>query len=112
LCQRRLVDPLGHRLPQHFHPFAVKMFEIARAMEDVAGAGGTNGGAQIEEASTLADGGGADQRPYGVALLGHTFLRVAGGTAHDITLDRHLRREQPVGRQRRRKIHDKNGRAR
>ena len=51
LCQR-LIKPLRYRLPQHFHPFSIEMFEIARAMEDLAALALRMGRTQIKEAKS------------------------------------------------------------
>ena len=73
-----MVNLLSYRLSQHFHPLSIKMLEIARAMEHLAGAGNTNSRTQIKKATALSNRGSANQTAHGVAVLRYTFFRVAG----------------------------------
>jgi hypothetical protein len=63
------------------------MLEIVRAVENVAGAGGTYGRAQIEESNAMADRCGSDQQADSVAVFGCALRRVASGSVRTVTLD-------------------------
>src|SRR5882672_11089243 len=90
------VDPVSHGLPQRLHPLSIEMLEIARAMDQGAGAGGPDGRPQIEEPGTMADRRGPDQLAYRVAVFEDARPRIMRGGISHILLARNLRSQQPV----------------